>query len=186
MFGTISYLNHQLVGATSIRNEVRLDQRSKLKPLPFLVHFPRQGLSDGAHLGAMHHFQVRPSWKAEYTVLPSVELEYGDSLGYNIISDGLLQWCSSIPLFFSMRAARSDHRYHETYQSMNCFEVLQLCGIFRPKFDEQRNAENKITATGCQYEGCVPTMKTARFTSLLQRTPRRRDLGLGGLAGRLA
>ena len=98
VYGMPSYLDHQLVRAMSVGDKVRLNRWTEPKPLPFLVHFLWQGLGDGAHLGAGHQFRVRPSWEAERAALPSVELEYSDPSGYNVIPDGLLQWCSSIPL----------------------------------------------------------------------------------------
>jgi hypothetical protein len=70
-----SYLNHQLVGAMSVGNEVRLDQRTESEPFPFLVHFLWQGLGKSARLGARCKFRMRPSQETEHTNLPSVELE---------------------------------------------------------------------------------------------------------------
>jgi len=58
-----SYLNHQLVGATSIGDEVRLNQWTEPPPFPFLVRFLRQGLSDGTHLCAIRELLVKLGWK---------------------------------------------------------------------------------------------------------------------------
>ena len=84
----------------SVGNEVRFNRWTESKPLPFLVHFLRQGLGDSAHLSARCQFYVRPGRETEYTDLPSVKLECGDTLGYNVIPDRLLQGRSSVPLIF--------------------------------------------------------------------------------------
>lgn len=70
---------------------------------------------------------------------------------------------------------------------MNRLEIFQLCGIIRPEFNEQRDAEDKITDIGCQH-GDYSTIRgrSIRFTSLLQQTLRRRDLGWAELEGRTA
>ena len=41
---------------------------------------------------------MRPGCQTEPNTSPSIELKYGDSLGYNVVSHMLLQWRSSIPL----------------------------------------------------------------------------------------
>jgi hypothetical protein len=68
---------------------------------------------------------------------------------------------------------------------MNRFEVFQLRRVFRPKFHEQRNTEDNIAVTEYQYtDWSQKVRRNLRFTSLLQQTPHRQDLELGGLVGR--
>jgi hypothetical protein len=86
---TQSYLYHDFIGTVSVGNEMWFDQRAELKPLPLLIHSPRQGLRDSAHLGTERQPRVRSSCKTDVGALPSVQLEHIDSLGYDVISYSL-------------------------------------------------------------------------------------------------
>jgi len=68
---------------------------------------------------------------------------------------------------------------------MNPLEMFQLCGIFRPKFHEQRNAKDEITTPQCQYEDHVLRRRKRSLHLLVATDPAYTRSGVGEIGGTL-